>query len=100
MNPQYSTLFKAIDDYIRAEHSWFVAECDLYPAQSEWVICTRPTNENVRALALDVYACKYFSLTLQEAEEVCTSNTLNSALRSRIDRDLHAITGGQTPRTS
>jgi len=100
MNPQYSTLFKAIDDYIRAEHSCFVAECDLYPSQSEWVICARPTNENVRALALDIYACKYFRLTLQEAEEVCTSNTLNSALRSRIDRDLHAITGSQAPRTS
>jgi hypothetical protein len=97
MNPQYPTLFKALDDYIRAEHRCFVAECDLDSFQTEWVICARPTNTNVRALAHDVYACKYFRLTLQEVEEICTSRTLSSVLRSRIDGDLQAITGREAP---
>jgi len=91
MHPQYSSLFKAIDDYVRVEHRCFVSELD--PSQTEWVICVRPTNENTRTL--DRYACKYFRLTLQEAGEVCTSNTLSSVLRLRIDSDLHLITDRQ-----
>lgn len=97
MNSQHAALFKAIDDYVRAEHSWFVSECFPNPSKTEWVICARPTNENARAL--DINACKYFRLTLQEVEEVCTSNVLSSVLRSRIDTDLQAMTDRRAPDT-
>jgi hypothetical protein len=93
MHSQYSALFKAIDDYVRVEHRCFVSECFLNPSHTGWMICVRPTNENARTL--DRYACKYLRLTLQEAEEVCTSNTLSSMLRLRVDSDLQLITDRQ-----
>ena len=52
-------------------------------------------DQNGDERTLDRYARKYFRLTLQEAEEVFTSNTLSSALRLRIDSDLHLITDRQ-----
>jgi hypothetical protein len=93
MNPQYFALFKAVDDYVRAAHHCFVSECDLNQPRKEWAICVRPTNENTRTL--DRYARKYFQLTLQEVEEICTSNTLSSVLKSRIDSDWRLITDRQ-----
>jgi hypothetical protein len=36
MNLQHAALFKAIDDYVKAEHSFFVSECFLNPS------CTAP----------------------------------------------------------
>jgi hypothetical protein len=54
-------------------------------------MCIRPTEENIRALARDVYACKYFSLSLEEADEVCTTHALGSKLMERIDRELRSL---------
>jgi hypothetical protein len=88
MHPQYTTLFTTIDEYARTRHRCFVAECFLF-SEAEWTICTRPTNENTRAL--DVYACKYFRLSQREAEEVCKSNALGATLKERIDRELLSI---------
>ena len=90
MNPQHPLLFKIVDDYVRAEHACFVSECFVNQLRTEWVICVRPTNESARTL--DRYACKYFRLTLQEVEELCTFNAISSALSSRIDRELHSMT--------
>ena len=89
MHPRYKTLFTAMDQYVRAHHQCFLAE--LSPSQNEWVICIRPINENTRVLVRDVYACKYFRLSLGEAEEVCSANSLGSKLRERIDRELRPI---------
>jgi hypothetical protein len=95
MNQQYAVLFSAIDDYIKVEHNCFVSECFLNSSRTEWVICARPTNKNPRPL--DIYACKYFRLTLEEVEELCASNGLSSARKSKIDNDLNAITGRHAP---
>ena len=54
-------------------------------------MCMRPTKENIRALARDVYACKYLSLWLEEADEVCAANALGSKLMERIDRELRSL---------
>jgi hypothetical protein len=93
MNPQYFALFTAIDVYVRARHRCFVSECDLNQSGTQCVVCVRPTNQNVRPL--DAYACKYFRLASQEVENVCKSNTISFALRSRIDRELRAMTDRQ-----
>jgi hypothetical protein len=58
MHPQYTALFTAIDEFVRTRHRCFVAELDF--SQTKWAICIRPTQENIPALARDVYACKYF----------------------------------------
>lgn len=91
MNSQYRALFNAIDEYVRTRHHCFVAECFLNPrSQSEWFICIRPTKDNVHSV--DEQACKYFRLSLTEAEEVCTAHGLSDPLMGRIDGDLHSIT--------
>jgi len=87
MDSQHAALFTAIDEYVRARHRCFVPELDRSP--TDWVICIRPTEENARAL--DVYACKYFTLSLKEAEQVCNANTLESMLMERVDRELRSI---------
>jgi hypothetical protein len=92
MNPQNAAVFKVIDDYVRLEHRCFVSECDQNTSRAEWVICLRPTVDNTRPL--DRYACKYFRLTQQEADELCKSNGLSPALKAKIDIDLQAITDG------
>jgi hypothetical protein len=89
MHPQYKALFAAIDQYVRAQHHCFVAE--LFFWTTDWVICIRPTEENIRALSLDVYACKYFRLSQKEAEAVCDADALGSTLKERIDRELLSI---------
>jgi hypothetical protein len=89
MNPQHAALFTAIDQYVRAQHHCFVAELDLW--QTEWVICIRPTEENIHARSLDVYACKFFRLLTKDAGEVCAASTLGSKLMERIDRELRSI---------
>jgi hypothetical protein len=51
MNTQYGVLFKALDEYVRAQHHCFVAECFLNPhSHNEWVICVRPREDNARVL--------------------------------------------------
>ena len=89
MHPQHSALFTTSDKYVRTRHRCFVAELDF--SQTKWVMCIRPTEENIRALARDVYACKYFSPSLEEADEVCTANALGSKLMERIDRELRSL---------
>jgi hypothetical protein len=89
-HPQYTDLFITIDKYVRARHRCFVAECFLGPSAMEWVICIRPTAENTRPN--DRYACKYFRLSLTEAEEVCTAKAVESKLTEKIDNGLHSLT--------
>ena len=84
MHPQYTALFTTIDTYVRTRHCCFVVELDF--SQTKWVVCIRPTEENIPALARDVYACKYFSLSQEEADEVCAANAVGSKLMERIDR--------------
>jgi len=93
MNPckRYTLLFTTIDTYLRARHRCFVAECFLNSAETEWVICARPTEENTRTLVRGVYACKYFSLSLEETAELCAANGLVSSLWGRIDHELRSI---------
>jgi len=91
MHPQYAVLFTAIDEYVKAHHRCFVAECFLGPSETEWTICIRPTPENRNALARDRYACKYFRLSLKEAEEVCTANAVGTKLTEKIDRELRSL---------
>ena len=91
MHPQYVALFTAIDEYVKAHHRCFVAECFLGTSETEWVICIRPTAENRDALARDRYACKYFRLSLKEAEEVCTANAVGTKLIEKIDRELRSL---------
>ena len=59
-------------------------------------MCIRPTEENIRALARDVYAGKYLSLSPDEADEVCAANALGSKPMERSDRDLRSL-GDQVP---
>lgn len=91
MHPQYFALFTAIDEYVKAHLRCFVAECFLGPSETEWVICIRPTAENRGALARDRYACKYFHLSLKEAEEVCSANAVEVILAEKIDRELCSL---------
>jgi hypothetical protein len=91
MHPQYVALFTAIDEYVKVHHRCFVAECFLGRSETEWVICIRPTAENRGAPARDRYACKYFRLSLEEAEEVCTANAVGPNLTEKIDRELHSL---------
>jgi hypothetical protein len=91
MHPQYVALFTAIDEYVKVHHRCFVAECFLGSSETEWVICIRPTAENRGALARDRYACKYFRLSLKEAEEVCTANAVGTNLSEKIDRELRSL---------
>ena len=91
MHPPHVALFTAIDEYVKAHHHCFVAECFLDPSETEWVICIRPTPENSGALAPDRYACKYFRLSLKEAEAVWTANALGAQLREKIDRELRPL---------
>jgi hypothetical protein len=95
MHPQYVALFTAIDEYVKAHHRCFVAECFLGPSETERVICIRPTAENRGVLARDRYACKYFRLSLKEAEEVCTANAVGTKLIEKIDRELRTLGGSQ-----
>jgi hypothetical protein len=88
-HPQYTDLFITIDKYVRERHRCFVAECFLNPSGTEWVICIRPMAENTRPH--DRYACKYFSLSLKEAEEVCTAKAVRSKLMEKIDSGLHSL---------
>src|SRR5258706_272142 len=55
MHPQYTALFTTIDKYVRARHRCFIAELDF--SQTKWVMCIRPTEENIRDLARAVHAC-------------------------------------------
>ena len=89
MHPQYVALFAAIDEYVKAHHRCFVAECFLNPSETEWVICIRPTTENARPH--DRYACKYFRLSLKEAEEVCAAKAVGPKLIEKIDCGLHSL---------
>jgi hypothetical protein len=89
MHPQYVALFTTIDKYVRARHHCFVAECDRNPPRAEWSICIRPTEENIRVL--EVYACKYIRLSLNEVEEICAGNTVPPKLAERIDLELHTL---------
>lgn len=91
MHPQYFILFTAIDEYVKAHHRCFVAECFLGPSETEWMICIRPTAETRGALAGDKYACKYFHLSLKEADEVCTANAIGMILAEKIDRELRSL---------
>jgi hypothetical protein len=86
MHPQHPALFAIIDKYVRTRHRCFVAELDF--SRSKWVMCIRPTEENTRSLGRDAYACKYISLSLEEADEVASENALELKLMERIDRDL------------
>jgi hypothetical protein len=89
MHPQYTALFTTVDKYLRARHHCFVAELDF--SDTKWVMCIRPTEENIHALGRDAYACKYISLSLEEADEVCAANALGSTLKERFDRELLSI---------
>ena len=91
MHPQYVAVFTAIDEYVKAHHRCFVAECFLGPSETEWVICARPTAENCGALARDRYACKYFRLSLIEAAEVCAAKAVGTKLAEKIDRELRSL---------
>ena len=91
MHPHYVALFTAIDEYVKAHHRCFVAECFLGPSESQWVIRIRPTAENRGALARDRYACKYFHVSLKEAEEVCAANAIRTQLTEKIDRGLRSL---------
>jgi len=91
-HPQYTGLFITIDKYVRARHHCFVAECFLNSSATEWVICIRPTEENTRPH--DRYACKYFRLSVTEAEEVCTAKALGWKLMEKIDSGLHSLGDG------
>ena len=91
MHPQYVALFTAIDEYVKVHHRCFVAECSLGSSETEWVICIRPTAENRGALARDRYACKYFRLSLKEAEDVRTANAVGTNLSEKIDRELRSL---------
>jgi hypothetical protein len=90
MHPQHAALFTTIDQYVKAHHHCFVAECDPYPP-AEWSICIRPTEENTRVLVRGVYACKYIRLSLKEVEEICAGNTVPPKLAERIDRELRSL---------
>jgi hypothetical protein len=94
MNPQRPALFTIIDKYVRTQHRCFVAELDF--SRPKWVMCIRPTEENIRALARDVYACKYINFSLEEADEVASGNALGLKLRERIDCELSSL-GNQAP---
>ena len=94
MHPQRSALFTIIDKYVRTQHRCFVAELDF--SRPKWVMCIRPTEENIRALARDVYACKYISFSLEEADEVASGNALGLKLMERIDHELSSL-GNQAP---
>jgi hypothetical protein len=91
MHPQYVALFTAIDEYVKVHHHCFVAECFLGASETEWVICIRPASDNRGALARDRYACKYFRVSLKEAEEVCTANIVGTNLTEKIDRELRSL---------
>jgi hypothetical protein len=88
-HPQYTGLFISIDECVRARHHCFVAECFLNSSATEWVICIRPTEHNTRPH--DRYACKYFRLSLEEAEEVCTAKAVGSKLMEKIDSWLQSL---------
>jgi hypothetical protein len=94
MHPQHSNLFTTFDKYVRTRYRCFIAELDF--SSTNWVMCIRPTEENIRALARDAYACTYFSLSLEEAEEVSKANALGPKLMERIDRELRSL-GGPVP---
>ena len=94
MHPQHSALFTTVDKYVRIRHRCFVAELDF--SGPKWVMCIRPTEENIRALALDTYACKYISFSLEEADEVASGTALGLKLMERIDRELSSL-GNQVP---
>ena len=94
MHPQHSALFTIIDKYVRTRHRCFVAELDF--SRPKWVMCIRPTEENIRALALDAYAYKYISLSLEDADEISSANALGPKLMERIDRELSSL-GNQVP---
>jgi hypothetical protein len=88
-HPQYTGLFIRIDEYVRACHHCFVAECFLNSSATEWLVCIRPTEENTRPH--DRYACKYFHLSVKEAEEVCTAKAVPSKLMENIDIELQLL---------
>jgi hypothetical protein len=88
-HPQYTGLFITIDEHVRARHHCFVAECFLNSSATEWVICIQPTEENTRPH--DRYAYKYFRLSLEEAEEVCTAKAVRSKLMEKIDSGLQSL---------
>jgi hypothetical protein len=62
--------------YVRTRHRCFVAE--LYFSRPKWVMCIRPTQENIRAIARDASGCKYISLSLEEADEVASANAFKN----------------------
>jgi hypothetical protein len=89
MHPQYSALFTTLAEYVGTRHRCFVAELDF--SRTKWVMCIRPTEENVHALERTVYACKYFSFSVEEADGICRGNALGSNLMERIDRELRSL---------
>jgi hypothetical protein len=91
MHPQHAALFTTIDQYVKAHHHCFVAECNPNPPRAEWSICIRPTEENTRVLVRGVYACKYIRLSLNEVEEICAGNTVPPKLAERIDLELRSL---------
>ena len=89
MHPHHSNLFTTFDKYVRTRHRCFIAELDF--SSTQWVMCIRPTAENIRAFTQDVYTCKYISLSSEEAEEVSKANALGPKLMERIDRELSSL---------
>jgi len=88
-HPQYTGLFTAIDEYVRARHHCFVTECFLNSSVTEWSICILPTAENTRPH--DRYACKYLRLSMKEAEEICEAKAVRSKLMQKIDSECNSL---------
>jgi hypothetical protein len=79
-----------------SEHSTVASSLNSDFSQPKWVMCIRPTEEHIRALTRDVYACKYISFSLEEADDVTWGNALGLKLMERIDRELSSL-GNQAP---
>jgi hypothetical protein len=89
MNPHYRPLFIAMDAYEKTEYRCFVSECFLTPAETEWVICVRPTTENVRSL--DRHACVYLHLSSDEVREIYDQGALTATVIRTIDNALRPV---------
>lgn len=91
MHPHYNALFVAVDKYLRSSRGCFVAECFLDGSESEWILCARPTNENLGAHSLGRNAFKYFRLSVEDAEQIYVYRKIGQHLKNWIDAELHAI---------
>jgi hypothetical protein len=91
MHPHYKSLFVAVHAYLRSRHGRFLSECFLDGLETEWTLCARPTEANIRARALDPAACKYFRLSLEEAKQIHTFGDIDLHLKDWISGELRAI---------